>query len=152
MLLSGGFLSSSALAVPAILQAKNPSLLLRQWQTMYDVGVALGPTLMISSLVSSIVAGYLYGERYPRTSFVQNNQAVTALLGGVITMTAAPWTLIGMANVNNKLISLNTKATAGSISETEKNGVEKSVEHWQTLNYLRSLIPLAGAIVSFVAL
>jgi len=131
----------SLLGIPGLLSASVPSqALAQQWEGIYTRGKALGPRVALISLVGY---GYLAYERRSRGEPWLGYVAGAALSIGIV-----PFTLICMSSTNGKLLAVASGA-AKTVSETT---VRELAMKWKGLNLMRSVFPLAGAIIGFWSL
>lgn len=66
-------------------------------------------------------------------------------------MAIIPFTIVFMRDTNNKLLAHAAKAKKDELSVTETEDVDSLLEKWATLNGLRSVLPMAGAVAAGVA-
>lgn len=127
----------SVLAIPGLLSTSSPvgaQLLAQQWAGIYNRGKVLGPQAAVLSLLGY---GWLVYDRrsrgLPWTTFV----GAAALSLGIV-----PFTVIFMDPTNQALLGVAGGATA--LGET---AVQALLVEWKGLNLVRSLFPLAGAVL-----
>lgn len=70
-------------------------------------------------------------------------------LAAALAIGIVPFTIIFMSSTNNKLFG--EAAQRGKGISAYDDGFAVLIERWKTLNFVRSLLPLLGGIVSLVA-
>lgn len=129
----------SALAIPGLLSTSSPvgtQLLAQQWAGIYNRGKGLGPQIAVLSLLGY---GWLV---YDRTS---RRQPWTKFAGAAaLSMAIVPFTALFMDPTNQALL-----AVAGGASALGETAVQALLVKWKGLNLVRSLFPLAGAVLGF---
>lgn len=132
----------SALAIPALLSS-SPSVpsqvLAQQWAGIYNRGKALGPQ---AAAVSLLGYGYLMYDRSRQGRGWGKYVGAAALTVGIV-----PFTALFMDTTNQAL--LGAAAGAGSLSS---EAVDELLTRWRVLNLVRSLLPLAGAMLGLYEL
>lgn len=66
-------------------------------------------------------------------------------------MAIVPFTLVFMKNTNNKLLEYAARAKKDELSVTETEDVDALLRNWTSLNRVRGLLPLAGAVAACIA-
>ena len=139
-------MSLSLMAVPVLLDTTTQSaLLFRQWVRMYHYGHQALPTLAVSTF-----ALYLY-TAFRRTRSKTQQPWGIFVTAGVVTLSMLPFTWIFMLATNNELFRLERVAR----SDPQVMGIDEAkglVRHWSRLHFMRSLLPLAGAVIGMTTL
>ncbi|KAF4553281.1 Anthrone oxygenase-like protein [Elsinoe fawcettii] len=144
-LLSGLMMSLSLIAVPVFLQtAPNSTTLLSQWKLMYSYGFPVLPTFSIGTCGLYILTAL---------SRRVTGQAWIPLLGAAgVSIGMIPFTWVFLWPTNGELERLY--ASRGEVKAEEERWVRVKmlVGGWRWRHLVRSLFPLAGAIVAAKAL
>lgn len=133
---TGGIAGISAFSVPGLMAASVPSReLAEQWAAIYNRGKVTAPPVAVASLAAYAFLAYelknggqLNWERYG--------------LAGALTAGIIPFTLIGMASTNGALMQV-----AGGATSLSDDATRSLLLRWQGLNLVRSMLPLAGAVL-----
>lgn len=132
----------SLFAVPVFLQtAADPATLVRQWSRLYDRGHKSAPPLALATFA-------LYGYAALTRRAAGRPWEILAAAGAT-TLAIVPFTFGFMLPTNNKLMKEEERADEGEKLELE--GVKGLVVKWNWMHLVRSLFPLAGAILGFSA-
>ncbi|KUJ11675.1 DUF1772-domain-containing protein [Mollisia scopiformis] len=132
--LSGAMMSLCFIAVPVLLDtATEASQLLPQWARMYYYGHQIMPTIAVGTLLL-----YCY------ISFRNKRSWRLFALAGVTTVSIAPFTWIFMVSTNDELFRLEASS---KVMDVEIEQVKGLVVRWTWLHFMRSLLPLAGAVM-----
>lgn len=134
-------------AVPAILLSPR-DLLLRQWRTIYNAGIAYGPPF---ALISCLSIGYVAYDSYSADSADWTIYAFSALT----TVGIVPFTKLTMDDINSKLIAEGGVEGGGSVlmaKKTDAKGlgeeeVRELVKRWRFWNWMRMMMPLVGTVM-----
>lgn len=147
--------------MPAILKAPAP-LLVKQWQIMYDTGKLTLPPLAIGS---GAIFGYLAYRceflsrsthiptaREPKiidflTATPDSTPRALYTAAAVLLPSIVPYTILLLKPINDKLTAMANISDMSERLETAHALVDK----WGTLNLIRSLLPLAGAVLAALA-
>ncbi|EMD66891.1 hypothetical protein COCSADRAFT_33819 [Bipolaris sorokiniana ND90Pr] len=135
--LSGTMLSLSAIAIPVYLDTLGtPAQLYSSWARTYHYGHLGLPAMSITTCL-------LYGIVAQKHKSA-NRQWRRYVLAALVTVTMVPFTWVFMTSTNNTLFGLHaeSEAVGGSFSDARE-----LVVHWSRLHLLRSLFPLAGAVI-----
>lgn len=129
----------SLVAVPVLIDTSTQSShLLAQFVQMYDYGHKLMPSLAV---VTFLLHGYTAVQQ--RAS---GRPWLRHVAAGVVTLLIVPFTWVAMMPTNENLFLLN--AASKSPSEmVDLSLVQSLLVRWSRLHIIRSLFPLAGAIV-----
>ncbi|KAF3406331.1 Noranthrone monooxygenase [Talaromyces pinophilus] len=151
--LSGNIAALSANAVPVIVTSAqennlSPKVTCKLWRNMYEAGKTQNPPIAIAT--ASAFAYVAWSVRRNPTLFV------SAAYGGfgmytaaaVLTLSIVPYTLAAMRNTNDALLKLADSKEDLLASRAE---VEALLDRWTTLNWIRSLLPLAGGLAGIAA-
>lgn len=122
--------------MPGLLAGAVPAReLATQWQTMYNRGKARMPAAALAALV-----GFAY------VAYDQKSQGQLAWkrygLAAALTIAVVPYTIIGMTATNKALMQVASGAAALS-----EDATRSLLVRWNGLNMVRSMLPLAGAVV-----
>lgn len=133
----------SLITVPVFLETiTDPATLVRQWSRLYDRGHKTAPPMALTTFA-------LYGyAAFTRRAAGRPWEILAA--AGATTLMIVPFTLGFMLPTNNKLMSEEERADKGEKLEVER--VRGLVVKWNWLHFVRSLFPLAGAILGFSAI
>lgn len=144
VLVGAGF-AITVQAIPAILLSPR-DLLLRQWRTIYDVGIAYGPPFALASCLS---LGYVAYDSYTSSSADWMIYAFSALtIVGIV-----PFTKLTMDEINATLIAEGGVVDGGSnvlmAKKTKAKGLEEKevrdfVKRWRFWNLMRMIMPFVG--------
>ena len=143
----GAGLAITVQAIPAILLSPR-DLLLRQWRTVHDAGIAYGPPL---ALVSSLSLGYVGYDAYVAGSADWTAYAFSALM----TVGIVPFTKVTMDGINAALIAEGGEGVGrGVLAAREKEArglgereVRGLVGRWRFWNWARMMMPVVGTAV-----
>lgn len=139
MIFLGTTLSISAFAIPALLQNPSSAILLAQWSKLFNLGKRAAPPVALVSALSYYATGYLqYSHFLPWKASV---------VSGALTMGIIPYTLIFMKKTNARLIEMSASVTEEK-EEVVKGEARELVDRWGLLNAIRSVLPLAAAILA----
>ncbi|KAF6235526.1 hypothetical protein HO173_006209 [Letharia columbiana] len=145
-LLGAGF-AITVQAIPAILLSPR-DLLLRQWRTIYDVGIAYGPPFAVTSCLS---LGYVAYDSYGSDSADWMVYAFSALC----TVGIVPFTKLTLDDINATLIAEGGVDGGSNVlmaKKTEAKGLEEKevrelVKRWWFWNLMRMMMPLVGTVM-----
>lgn len=141
-LLSGAMLSLSLMAVPVLLDTTiQAPQLFHQWVRMYHYGHQVLPTAAVGTfLLHSYTSIKKRNSKKPWGVFA---------LAGVLTLSILPFTWIFMVPTNNELFRLEE---VSKVEPLVKGIVEakEMVVKWSWLHFIRSLLPLAGAVIGAI--
>lgn len=143
----GSILSISFFNVPSILLAPSP-LLARQWQATFDRGKVINPSIAVLSAISYGVLSYkLYGG-------LNHPKAEMYALSALFAFGMMPYTRLVMWSTNLALFrKYDQMKNLGVEEKATETGLEKGqstkelVDKWGTLNLVRGLLPLVGAVI-----
>lgn len=144
---AGSTFSISFLSVPSLLLAPSP-LLAQQWQLIFDRGKIINPAIV---LVSVITYGFLSYRLY---GGLNHPKAEMYALSAIFSLGMVPWTQLVMWPTNvalfrkydeRKNLGVDEKATEVGLAKGEST--KELVDTWATLNVVRGLFPLAGAVL-----
>ena len=135
-------MSLSLMAIPVLLDTTTQApQLFHQWVRMYHYGHQVLPTMAIGTcLLYNYTATKKYRAKKPWGLFA---------LAGVTTISILPFTWIFMVPTNNELFRLE----AACKTEPLVRGIVEAkdlVVKWSWLHSIRSLLPLAGAIMGTI--
>lgn len=140
--LSGFAFSASYLGLPALALAPIP-LRLQQWQVIYDLGKLVSPTLAAAS-------GVLWGLSAWIARGSEDWRFYAA--AGIISFSILPWTVAVMMTSNKELMrrAKVSKEEAESLKFGEDSA--KILARWDSMNYVRAVLPMIGAWVGLYAM
>ncbi|KAF2000838.1 hypothetical protein P154DRAFT_491037 [Amniculicola lignicola CBS 123094] len=135
--LAGGMNLVSMLTVPMILTTTPPdsSLLLRQWNFVYNSGHKLGPKLSVTGGLIYFAAAWASQER--------GRSVALYAISGVLTMSMIPFTWLFILRINSAIFLEIEKGRAGG--STNLAQAQYLVGRWRSLNIARTFFPLFGA-------
>lgn len=147
----GTIASLSLISIPAISRSIKEDNLpaahaVKLWRNNYEAGFALAPPTALATAASLAFCAWTtrnlpaLGLRNGRLFWV-----AAALTVGIV-----PYTLILMKSTNDKLHRFAKKAEKEELSTYEIGESEQLLKRWGTLNAVRSLLPLTGAILAGV--
>ncbi|KAL8995560.1 MAG: hypothetical protein Q9169_004733 [Polycauliona sp. 2 TL-2023] len=132
--LAGGLFTMSTVAVPTILSGHtNASLLVAHWNTMFRLGIKMGPTLIALGAVNYL---YVAWGAYHSTYEPRVWKGFAAAAGCI--MAVAGYTVVFMTGTNSALLGQAVKVTMG------EGQVRDLIEKWAFLNLVRAGIPLVS--------
>lgn len=140
---TGGQATLSALAIPGLLStnaAVPTQMLAQQWAGIYNRGKVLGPQ---AAAISLLGYGYLMYDRSRQGRGWGKYVGAAALTVGII-----PFTAFFMDNTNQALLGV----AAGGAGTLSSEAVRELLVKWRVLNLVRSLFPLAGALLGLYEL
>ena len=137
--------SLSLVAVPVLLDtAISSPQLLRQWSRMYHYGHLIMPSLAAGTLL-------LHACTALQQNALGKPWGIFACAGGV-TIAIAPFTWIVMEGVNGELFGRLERVGASKErnASDDLEEVKSLVKRWSWLHLMRSMLPLAGAVLGVV--
>ncbi|KAK5999908.1 hypothetical protein QM012_004996 [Aureobasidium pullulans] len=153
--LSGNISALSLISIPAITNVKQDSSLsnahaVRLWEQNYQRGASQNPPIALGAAAS---LGFLaWSLRSVHTAtLVGVRPSPLIAIAAVSTMAIVPFTVAFMRSTNNKLLTLAAKAKKDELSVTETEDVDSLLEKWTSLNRLRGVLPMAGAVAACIA-
>ena len=142
----GNISSLSTIAVPGLLagaEAAPWQAVRKQWTKLYHTGRSAMVKAAAVTLVSYLCAGYsMHSHSYPLP------RVGGCLAAGGLTVGIVPYTFAMMMGTNNQLEFDSTVGVKGKGNRLSKKQTESLITRWKTLNAIRSLLPLAGAVVA----
>lgn len=130
------------MAVPVFLETTaEPSQLFHQWARMYYYGHRVLPTMAVATFL-------LYGYTAINRRAAGRPWSVFAV-AGMTTVMMVPFTWIFMVPTNNTLFRLMVESKAAPVVSWDE--AQELVTKWSWLHFVRSLFPLAGAILGLMA-
>lgn len=121
-------------AVPAILDTAAETAHLRtQWARLYHYGHYVLPGIAVGTCLL-----HMY------TAAIGTGGGRLLTLAGVITVGIAPFTWTFMAATNAELFRLEQKR----LGREDMSRVRKLVVRWTWLHFVRSLLPMVGAVMA----
>ncbi|KAK3328625.1 hypothetical protein B0T19DRAFT_425046 [Cercophora scortea] len=143
--LSGMMLSISAQTVPVLLETTtNAPQLFRQWTGLYFYGSRIMPTM---ALGTAVLYGFAASAR--RHAGSEGSPSWTTFaLAAASTLSIVPFTFLFMAPTNNELFRLEAATrVAEPLVKTTVAEAKALLVKWSWLHFVRSLLPLAGAVL-----
>lgn len=137
--LSGLLMSLYSITMPVLISTSTSEhVLLRQWRIIFDKGHTQGPALAVST---SVIYCYVAWARE-----TANESGKPYLLAAALTMGIVPYTWVFMWRTNTNLFDAVDQSRTKTLNIT-KGRAEDMIKQWTTLHGVRSLFPLAGALV-----
>lgn len=132
--------------VPVFLDTDvEPKYLLRHWARLYHYGHIYMPSVCVAT-----VGLYAYTALSKRAA--NNKQWLMYAAAAATTITMVPFTWAMMTSTNDALFQLESQAWAPAMASTvDLRSVQEMVVRWTWLHVTRSIFPLIGAILGFVA-
>ena len=134
----GGGYSLSLSTVPAILQSPQ-DLILKQWRSVYDLGLMPGPA---APVLACSTLGYASYAKYiiDPTSAAWQGLAVAALG----TVSIVPFTWLFILPINTILLGeCDKKPGQHTLTEAQ---VRQTIEKWGNINLVRGILPLLSVV------
>ncbi|KAJ4515725.1 hypothetical protein HRR78_001424 [Exophiala dermatitidis] len=153
--IEGNITALSLMATPALGQSKTddntPSTTLaKQWSYIYNRGKVQNPP------VAAITAGsFFYLAWSTRTTTPQSQLPLLYGSAAAATLGIVPFTLLLMASTNSKLIrhtAASSKELNPGAQQSKDEEILRLLGTWTTLNAVRGLFPLVGAVIGLVAI
>lgn len=115
---------------------------------MYEAGKTQNPP--IAAATASAFTYVAWSVRRNPTLFVSAAYGGFGMytVAAVLTLSIVPYTIAAMKNTNNALLEL---ADSKGDLLTSRAEVERLLDRWITLNWIRSLLPLAGGLAGIAA-
>ncbi|KAF3050242.1 hypothetical protein E8E11_000573 [Didymella keratinophila] len=144
--LSGTIASISLVSVPAITKSLkedglHSSHAVKLWKNNFELGKGLAPPIALATASSLAFCGWTargvpaMGSKDGRLFFSS----------AVLTVAIVPFTIIFMGKTNARLLGLAKKE---ELTASESREGEALLKKWGFLNGVRSLLPLAGAVLA----
>ncbi|KAF7162436.1 hypothetical protein CNMCM5623_007727 [Aspergillus felis] len=135
--LSGAMMGLSLIEIPVLLDTATHSLdLLQHFLRLYDIGHKMMPSLAITTCL-------LYGHAMT-SARAAGRSGLPHMIAAVTTISMVPFTWLVMAPTNNALFQMHSNPAAPNLGEAQQLLVR-----WAKLHAMRSLFPLAGAVLGF---
>ncbi|KAJ5673877.1 DUF1772-domain-containing protein [Penicillium macrosclerotiorum] len=149
--LSGNIAALSMNVTPALLQSWQEdniplTFLVKQWRNIYENGKSQNPPIAAAAGISFVYLAWSVRCRAPQSKPTLLNRSALFSAAAVLVIGIIPYTILTMSTVNNSLLQ-----KALSTSELVEAETASLIERWTTLNTLRSILPLAGAICGILA-
>ncbi|KAG6184262.1 hypothetical protein E4U36_002118 [Claviceps purpurea] len=142
--LSGAMFCISAIMIPTLLDTNTePAGLTKQWASLYHYGSVLMPSM-------SVAIAAVYG--FASTQYGQSPQGMRCLAAGALTLAIAPYTWLAMIPTNNALFAMAASAPSFAGTQDANEKARGLVMKWVILHSIRSILPLAGAIMGFTGI
>lgn len=141
--------------MPAVANVKKDSSLsnahaVRLWEQHYQRGASQNPPIALGAAASlGFLAWSLRGLR--TATVVGLRPSSLFVIAAVSTMAIVPFTIVFMRPTNNKLLAHAAKAKKDELSVTETEDVASLLERWTSLNRLRGVLPMVGAVAACLA-
>ncbi|KIX07457.1 uncharacterized protein Z518_02110 [Rhinocladiella mackenziei CBS 650.93] len=150
----GNIAALSLMAVPALRLSKandgvSSTSLVKQWRYIYEAGKSQNPPIAAATAAAFIYLAWSVRRIAPRSQIPLYYGSAAVLTLGIV-----PFTLMVMSPTNNRLIQHSeTMSMEGSAapSRARDDEIDQLIAKWNTLNGVRSLLPLAGGILGLVA-
>ncbi|KAG6026292.1 hypothetical protein E4U40_002193 [Claviceps sp. LM458 group G5] len=144
--LSGAMFSISAIMIPTLLDTNTePAGLTKQWARLYHYGSVMMPSM-------SVAIAAVYGLAWMQYGQSPSEQGMRCLAAGALTMAIAPYTWFAMIPTNNALFAMAASGPDFAGKQDANDKARGLVMKWVILHSIRSIIPLAGAIVGFMGI
>lgn len=145
----------SLISIPALPAAVNSGSLsahtaVSLWAAQFRAGFALAPPIAILTASSLVFCGWSAGGSATSAANLRGGKTGARLfyVAAALTVAIVPFTVAFMGRTNEKLLGMEAREV---LSQSEgREGVE-ALGRWVALNAVRSLLPLAGAVVAGVA-
>ncbi|KAF2627857.1 DUF1772-domain-containing protein [Macroventuria anomochaeta] len=146
--LSGTIAAISLISIPAVsrtLKEDNLSAAhaVKLWRNNFEAGFALAPPIALATASSLASCGW--AARNLRTSGVKDGRLFW--VAAALTVSIVPYTIIFMKSTNDKLLRYAKKE---KLTTSESQETEGLLKRWVFLNSVRSLLPLAGALLTSI--
>ncbi|PGH16073.1 hypothetical protein AJ79_02053 [Helicocarpus griseus UAMH5409] len=155
--LSGNIAAYSVNVTPSLLTSAQESnlpspVLAKLWRNVYEKGKTQNPPIAIATAAAFFYLSWSVRSGTLLFREAAENAATLYCTAGLLTLGIVPYTIAMMKTTNN---ALNEKAKAVQSEPAVKVGAgdetEELVRKWTALNGVRSLFPLAGALVGAYA-
>jgi hypothetical protein len=117
------------------------------WRNVYNAGKSQNPFVALGSAASLGFCAWT-ARNLPFVSSFKNPRLFW--VAAALTIGIVPYTAATMMTTNNKLLRFAEKAEKEELSSSESSEVGVLLERWTVLNGIRSLMPLAGAVIAGV--
>lgn len=130
--------------VPVLLDVNtSTSHLLHQWVCLYNYGHRVLPAISIATL---LMYGYIGFDKW-----TSGGPWISYAMAGGLTVGIIPFTLIVMLSSNNELFEMDAQIQHDPKATSMKDA-RTLVAKWSRMHLLRSMFPLAGAVLGFTTL
>ena len=137
--------------MPTVAQAP-PDVAPRQWRFIYDIGVSSAPKIALTSASAFAYAAYSISRARTSSGRDLLSDPVYLLYGAAVsTIAIAPWTFATMLPTNAALDAKLAAADTG-IPQKEDAELQGLLKKWATLNGVRAVFPLLGAVVGLLVI
>ena len=143
-ILAGLLMSLYTITMPVLVKTSTSApLLLQQWQRIFNRGHIQGPALAV---MTGIAYGYAAWLRA-----TSGGSWSPFVLAAVLTFALVPYTWIFMNGINSALFeAVEQSGKDGMV--VDKQRAESMIIAWSGFHAVRSLFPLAGAVVGCLAM
>lgn len=142
---SGTMTGLALIMVPVLLDVNADTRhLLRQWVCLYNYGHRVLPAISIATL---LIYGYVVYDKWTDDGGAWMSYG----LAGLLTVGIIPFTLVVMLSSNNLLFQLEADIHSDPKATTLRDA-QSLVAKWSRMHLIRSMFPLAGAVLGFSAL
>jgi hypothetical protein len=111
------------------------------WRNTFELGKGLAPPIALATASSLAFCGWT--TRDIHGSGIEDGRLF--FLSGLLTVSIVPFTIIFMNSTNVKLLGLAKKE---ELTASESQDGEALLKKWVSLNAVRSLLPLAAAVLT----
>lgn len=140
----------STICIPALTESHKENgssgeKLAKQWRALFERGKAQNPPIAVAAASSFLYLAWQFRQGsalYKKTVYSRSGLCLAA---AAFTLGIVPYTLIRMSGTNNALLQ---RAQSKEASSQE---VSDLTERWARLNFVRGLLPFAGAACGLVA-
>lgn len=158
-ILAGQNFTLTFYAIPAVLLAPT-DLAVTQYARIFNLGKKLGPALALTSFLSFTYLAFDSHLHFSNTGLVWSPLKSVwkgYLTAGALAVSIVPYTFVAMMGTNKKLLEEAERVRCKESLEA-KGGENKQVgmaaatakqllDQWGTLNLVRGVLPLAGAVI-----
>jgi hypothetical protein len=147
---AGTIASISLISIPAISRALKEDNLsaghaVKLWRNTFEAGFALAPPIALAT--ASSLGFCAWTARGLLTHGVPSSRLYG--ISAAVTVGIVPFTIIFMKSTNDKLLRFAKKE---ELTASESQEGEALLKRWTFLNGVRSLLPLAGALLTSVVI
>jgi hypothetical protein len=134
----------AVIMVPVLLdKSYQPAHLLEQWVCLFNYGHRILPAISITVLC---LYGYIGYDKY-----LTGGAWIAYGTSGILTVGIIPFTLIVMQSTNDLLFQ-QEEEIRWNPKVTTLEDARKLIAKWSSMHFVRSMFPLAGAVLGFSAL
>ncbi|CZR61030.1 uncharacterized protein PAC_10926 [Phialocephala subalpina] len=153
LILAGQTITLSTFLIPRLLDSPTP-LMLKQWNTMFQVGRKAGPQLALLSAISYFYLSYKsHLSPLPAFSNTLLSKTTSYAIAGLLSIGIVPYTLIFISGTNSKLLKKVEETKTLKVSdEVVEVGLGNESAHalvdwWGMLNLGRGALLVASGVL-----